>query len=76
MYAVASEDMDTLTFGATRLARHLMEAEARKLPVLEFDLAKVRDTERPPSLPPSLPPTLAHSLPRSLTRSRWWRASA
>ena len=74
MYAVASEDMDTLTFGATRLARHLMEAEARKLPVLEFDLAKVRDTERSP--PPSLPPSHAHSLPRSLTRSRWWRASA
>ena len=41
VYAVSSEDMDTLTFGAPRLVRYLMEAEGRKLAVLEFDLAKV-----------------------------------
>ena len=41
VYAVGSEDMDTLTFGTARLARHLMEPESRKMPVVEFDLQKV-----------------------------------
>ena len=41
MYAVGSEDMDTLTFGTAKLARHLMEPESRKMPVVEFDLQKV-----------------------------------
>ncbi len=37
VYAAASEDMDTLTFGAPRLLRRLTFSEARKLPVLEFN---------------------------------------
>ncbi|MCO5553364.1 hypothetical protein L7F22_006885 [Adiantum nelumboides] len=41
VYAVASEDMDSLTFGATKFLRHLMEPTSRKLPVIEFDVSKV-----------------------------------
>nr|A9U328.1 RecName: Full=Flap endonuclease 1-B; Short=FEN-1-B; AltName: Full=Flap structure-specific endonuclease 1-B [Physcomitrium patens] len=41
VYAVASEDMDSLTFGSTRFLRHLMEPVSRKLPVMEFDMNKV-----------------------------------
>ncbi|CAI5991080.1 unnamed protein product [Closterium sp. NIES-65] len=41
VFGVASEDMDALTFGAPKFLRHLMEPAARKLPVMEFDVAKV-----------------------------------
>lgn len=41
VYAVASEDMDSLTFGAPKFLRHLMEPTSRKLPVVEFDVSKV-----------------------------------
>lgn len=41
VYAAASEDMDTLTFGAPRLVRRMWASEAAKVPVLEFNLAKV-----------------------------------
>lgn len=41
VYAVSSEDMDTLTFGTAKLARHLLEPESRKMPVLDIDLQKV-----------------------------------
>ena len=41
VYAAASEDMDTLTFGAPRLVRRMWASEAQKLPVLEFNLPKV-----------------------------------
>ncbi|KAH9624036.1 hypothetical protein KSS87_008629, partial [Heliosperma pusillum] len=41
VYAVASEDMDTLTFGATRFLRHLMDPPSKKIPVMEFEMAKV-----------------------------------
>lgn len=41
VYAVASEDMDSLTFGAPRFLRHLMEPASRKMAVMEFDMAKV-----------------------------------
>ncbi|CAM6092084.1 unnamed protein product [Calypogeia fissa] len=41
VYAVASEDMDTLTFGATRFVRHLMEPTSRKIAIMEFEVAKV-----------------------------------
>jgi flap endonuclease-1 len=41
VYAVASEDMDSLTFGAPKFIRHLMEPASRKLPVVEFEIAKV-----------------------------------
>ncbi|OVA16596.1 XPG/Rad2 endonuclease [Macleaya cordata] len=41
VYAVASEDMDTLTFGAPRFLRHLMAPTSRKVPVVEFEIAKI-----------------------------------
>ncbi|KAI4349850.1 hypothetical protein L6164_010398 [Bauhinia variegata] len=41
VYAVASEDMDSLTFGATRFLRHLMDPSSKKIPVMEFEVAKV-----------------------------------
>ncbi|KAK9192412.1 hypothetical protein WN944_003102 [Citrus x changshan-huyou] len=41
VYAVASEDMDSLTFGAPRFLRHLMDPSSRKIPVMEFEVAKI-----------------------------------
>lgn len=41
MYAAGSEDMDTLTFGAPVLLRHLTFSEARKMPIDEIKLADV-----------------------------------
>lgn len=41
VYAVASEDMDSLTFAAPRFLRHLMEPASRKMPVMEFEVDKV-----------------------------------
>ena len=41
VYAAGSEDMDTLTFGATVLLRHLTFSEAKKMPITEFHLDKV-----------------------------------
>ncbi|CAL9073815.1 unnamed protein product [Musa textilis] len=41
VYAVASEDMDSLTFGAPRFVRHLMDPSSRKIPVLEFEVSKI-----------------------------------
>ncbi|KAK8638582.1 hypothetical protein V6N13_137000 [Hibiscus sabdariffa] len=41
VYAVASEDMDSLTFGAPRFLRHLMAPSSRKVPVMEFEVEKV-----------------------------------
>lgn len=41
VYAVGTEDMDTLTFGANVLLRHLTFSEARKMPIKEFHLDKV-----------------------------------
>ncbi|KAL3678450.1 hypothetical protein R1sor_021406 [Riccia sorocarpa] len=41
VYAVASEDMDSLTFAAPVFLRHLMEPVTRKLPVMEFWVDKV-----------------------------------
>ncbi|PIA40764.1 hypothetical protein AQUCO_02400079v1 [Aquilegia coerulea] len=35
VYAVASEDMDSLTFGAPKFLRHLMDPSSRKIPILE-----------------------------------------
>ncbi|CAN0897464.1 Flap endonuclease 1 [Linum grandiflorum] len=40
-YAVASEDMDSLTFGAPRFLRHLMDPSSRKIPVMEFEVSKI-----------------------------------
>uniref|UniRef100_A0A452ZPQ1 XPG-I domain-containing protein n=1 Tax=Aegilops tauschii subsp. strangulata TaxID=200361 RepID=A0A452ZPQ1_AEGTS len=33
--------MDSLTFGATRFVRHLMDPSSRKIPVMEFEVAKI-----------------------------------
>ncbi|KAI8054516.1 flap endonuclease 1-like protein [Syncephalis plumigaleata] len=41
VYAAATEDMDTLTFGAPILLRHLTFSEARKMPINEIHLDKV-----------------------------------
>ncbi|XP_048225769.1 flap endonuclease 1 [Ricinus communis] len=41
VYAVASEDMDSLTFGAPRFLRHLMDPSSRKVPVMEFETSKI-----------------------------------
>ncbi|XP_050355925.1 flap endonuclease 1 [Nymphalis io] len=43
VYAVATEDMDALTFGSDVLLRHLTFSEARKMPVQEFHLNQVLD---------------------------------
>lgn len=42
---MASEDMDSLTFGAPRFLRHLMDPSSRKVPVMEFEIAKVLTTK-------------------------------
>ncbi|OMH80517.1 Flap endonuclease 1 [Zancudomyces culisetae] len=41
VWAVGSEDMDTLMFKAPVLLRRLTFSEARKLPILEFNLEKI-----------------------------------
>eukprot|EP00161_Ancyromonas_sigmoides_P011743 TRINITY_DN2964_c0_g1_i1.p1 TRINITY_DN2964_c0_g1~~TRINITY_DN2964_c0_g1_i1.p1 ORF type:complete len:399 (-),score=82.33 TRINITY_DN2964_c0_g1_i1:160-1311(-) len=41
VYAVATEDMDALTFGTPILLRHMTFSESRKMPIVEFDLAKI-----------------------------------
>lgn len=40
-YAVASEDMDSLTFGARRFLRHLTDLGFKKSPVTEFEVSRV-----------------------------------
>ncbi|XP_039162860.1 flap endonuclease 1-like [Eucalyptus grandis] len=40
IYAVASEDMDSLTFGAPIFLRHLMDSSSRKVPVMEFEISR------------------------------------
>ncbi|KAI0826903.1 PIN domain-like protein [Trametes gibbosa] len=40
VYAAGSEDMDTLTFGAPIIYRHLTFSEARKTPISEINLQK------------------------------------
>ncbi|KAK3145592.1 hypothetical protein QOZ80_3BG0254860 [Eleusine coracana subsp. coracana] len=40
-YAVASEDMDSLTFGARRFLHHLTDLGFKKSPVTEFEVSKV-----------------------------------
>ncbi|XP_019427473.1 PREDICTED: flap endonuclease 1-like isoform X3 [Lupinus angustifolius] len=41
VYAVASEDMDSLTFGAPKFLRHLMDPSSKKVPVMEFEIEKI-----------------------------------
>uniref|UniRef100_A0A0D9W124 Flap endonuclease 1 n=1 Tax=Leersia perrieri TaxID=77586 RepID=A0A0D9W124_9ORYZ len=40
-FAVASEDMDSLTFGARRFLRHLTDLSFKRSPVIEFEVSKV-----------------------------------
>ncbi|KAG8899982.1 Elongation of fatty acids protein 2, partial [Tulasnella sp. 408] len=40
VFAAGSEDMDTLTFGAPTLFRHLTFSEAKKAPIVEVNLQK------------------------------------
>merc|ERR1712226_1520788 len=41
VFAVASEDMDCLTFNCPRLLRNLMKPESKKLPVYEYSAEKL-----------------------------------
>jgi flap endonuclease-1 len=41
VYGVGSEDMDTITFAAPVLLRHLTFSEAKKAPIQEFHHAKI-----------------------------------
>ena len=38
-YGVGTEDMDALTFGATRQIRHMHKSDSQKLPIVEINLA-------------------------------------
>ncbi|BAF13728.1 flap endonuclease 1-B [Oryza sativa Japonica Group] len=41
VFAIASEDMDSLTFGARRFLRHLTDLSFKRSPVTEFEVSKV-----------------------------------
>jgi len=41
VFATASEDMDSLTFGSSVVLRHLTSSEAKKLPIKELNLSKL-----------------------------------
>ena len=41
VWGSATEDMDALTFGTPRLLRHMLYAEARKMPIVEVELEEV-----------------------------------
>lgn len=41
VYAISTEDMDSLTFGTPRLLRHLMAPASQKTAVVEFEYEKV-----------------------------------
>ncbi|KAK8807053.1 hypothetical protein WA158_003812 [Blastocystis sp. Blastoise] len=41
VWAMASEDMDSLTFGVPRLLRHLTQSEGKENDILEFDHAQL-----------------------------------
>lgn len=43
VYAMASEDMDSLTFATPRLTRNLLSPASAKLPVTEYDFERVRE---------------------------------
>ncbi|KAI6660901.1 Flap endonuclease 1-like [Oopsacas minuta] len=44
VFAVASEDMDSLTFGSSILLRNMMMSEAKKMPIREIHLNTVLET--------------------------------
>ncbi|XP_070575366.1 flap endonuclease 1-like [Ptychodera flava] len=41
VYATATEDMDSLTFGSNVVIRHLTFSEARKMPIQEYHLSRI-----------------------------------
>jgi len=41
VYAIATEDMDSLTFGSKVLLRYMTYSEAKKMPIKEFYLERV-----------------------------------
>ncbi|KAJ3611310.1 hypothetical protein NHX12_021326 [Muraenolepis orangiensis] len=41
VFATATEDMDSLTFGTNVLLRHLLASEAKKLPIQEFHFSRM-----------------------------------
>ncbi|BFZ13503.1 hypothetical protein BsWGS_16542 [Bradybaena similaris] len=41
VFATGTEDMDSLTFGSSVVLRHLTFSEARKMPIKEYNLAKI-----------------------------------
>jgi len=43
VYGTGTEDMDALTFGTNKLLRHLTFSQAKKVPIMEFNLNKVLD---------------------------------
>lgn len=43
-YATGTEDMDALTFGSPVMVRHLTFSEARKLPIVEINLARILES--------------------------------
>lgn len=47
VYAMSSEDMDSLTFGAPRLIRNLMAAQSQKLPINDYEYSKVACRQLP-----------------------------
>jgi 5'-3' exonuclease len=42
VYGIASEDMDSLTFGTPKLIRNLMKPQTQNLPINEYDYDKVQ----------------------------------
>ncbi|KAG6479316.1 hypothetical protein ZIOFF_062779 [Zingiber officinale] len=46
VFAVALEDMDTLTFGALRFLHHLMDPNSKKISVMEFEVSRVLEELR------------------------------
>ncbi|XP_042409957.1 flap endonuclease 1-A-like [Zingiber officinale] len=46
VFAVASENMDTLTFGVPRFLHHLMDPSSKQISVMEFDASKVLEELR------------------------------
>ena len=56
VYAMASEDMDSLTFATPRLTRQLMAPSSQKVPVTEYDYDQARARGFPPLPTPCLCP--------------------
>lgn len=44
VYATATEDMDSLTFGSNVLLRYMTYSEAKKMPIKEFHLKTILET--------------------------------